>query len=465
MNECQLGEKGKIKSHRHYMYPARLSTAIQTLSTVAQSLSTTIITMSPLPSDTQNPCVLLHGPEHTSISTTYLSVPALSDYPSDYVLLRIAFVGVCGSDVHFYMHGGVGSDRRKYAQWFVAQGQHGVGHGDGGVKRRNEFEGLVMGHEASATVLEVGGGVKRLKVDDRVAIEPGVPCRSCARCVEGLYNLCFGMRFAASFYESVGEGGSGEGVMRATPGTLCRYFVLPESLCYKLPGRVGLEEGVLVEPLAVGVHAVRLAGVSAVNGHRVVVVCGAGTIGLVGAALSCAFGAAKVVLVDVNGKRLEFTKRWLCGEGGAARTAGAEVLTFESDVGVDAVENARRLKVQCELDVGADIVLEASGVSSATALGVYVLRTGGHMVQTGLSKKPLMNDFPIVELSEKETHLHRAFRYKEGDFEVARDLMGRGVVGSMKELINEVFDFERYEDAWKATRAGKGIKNMIRVQD
>lgn len=418
--------------------------------------------MSPLPSDTQNPCVLLHGPEHTSISTTYLPVPDLADYPSDYVLLRTAFVGVCGSDVHFYMHGGVGGDRRKYAQRFVAQGQNGVGDcdGDGGAKRRNEFEGLVMGHDASATVLEVGGGVKRLKVDDRVAIEPGVPCRSCARCVEGLYNLCFGMRFAASFYESVGEE-----VMRATPGTLCRYFVLPESLCYQLPRRVGLEEGVLVEPLAVGVHAVRLAGVSAVSGHGVVVVCGAGTIGLVSAALSCAFGAGKVVLVDVNGERLDFARRWLCGEGGAARTAGAEVLTFESDVGVDAVENARRLRVQCGLGVGADIVLEASGVSSATALGVYVLRTGGHMVQTGLSKKPLMNDFPIVELSEKEIHLHGAFRYKEGDFEVARNLLGRGVVGSMKELINEVFDFERYEDAWKATRAGKGIKNMIRVQD
>jgi len=374
------------------------------------------------------------------------------------------------------MHGGVGGDERKYAQYYVGQGRErngGVsvdGEENGERRGRNEteteFEGLVMGHEASATVLRVGCGVRGLRVGDRVAIEPGVPCRRCTRCVEGMYNLCFEMRFAASFYESAGENGEGgNALMRATPGTLCRYFVLPESLCYKLPGHVGLDEGVLVEPLAVGVHAVRLAGVSPVDGHGVVVVCGAGTIGVVSAALSCAFGAAKVVLVDVNGGRLEFAKSWLCGEGGAARIAGAEVLTFESEVGADAVENARRLRARCGLDVGADVVLEASGVADATALGVYVLRTGGQMVQTGLAKKPLMSGFPIVELSEKEIHLHGAFRYKGGDFEIARDLLGRGVVGPVKELINEVFDFERYEDAWKATRDGKGIKNMIRVQD
>lgn len=408
-----------------------------------------------------NPCVLLHGPENTSISAAHLAVPDLCLYPPDHVLLRIAFVGVCGSDVHFYLHGGIGNDERKYAQYFVSQGegQDDVAKADSRDKGRSEFEGLVMGHEATATVVQIGSDVKMLKEDDRVAVEPGVPCRRCARCIEGQYHLCFDMRFAASFYESVENG---KVVMRSTPGALCKYFVLPESLCYTLPAHIGLDEGVLVEPLAVGVHAVRLAGVSPEPGHGVVVVSGAGTIGLVSAAVSCAFGASKVVLVDVNKDRLAFAEHWLCGEGGAAKRAGSEVRTFEVSTDVDAIANARLLRAECGLNIGADVVLEASGVFSATALGVYVLRGGGHMVQTGLSKSPLMGDFPIVELSEKEIHLHGAFRYKAGDFEVARDLLGRGLVGPVKELINEVFDFERYEDAWKATRDGKGIKNLVR---
>ena len=368
-------------------------------------------------------------------------------------------MGVCGSDVHFYAHGGVGSDQRKYAQYFVGQARE----KDGAVRDEKgvggDFEGLVMGHEASATVVRVGAEVDDLKEGDRVAVEPGVPCGKCARCADGRYNLCFDMRFAASFHESVEDG---KVVMRSTPGMLCKYFVLPERLCYKLPGHVGLDEGVLIEPLAVGVHAVRLAGVSADLGHGNVVISGAGTIGLVSAAVSCAFGARRVVLVDVNEKRLEFAKKWLGSDGGAAQRAGVEVRTFVSRMDVDAAANAARLKAESELDIGADIVLEASGVSSAIALGVYVLRTGGHMVQTGLSKSALMKDFPIVDLSEKEIHLHGAFRYGAGDFEVAQDLVSRGLVGKVKELINEVFEFKNYESAWEATREGKGIKNLIR---
>ena len=331
-----------------------------------------------------------------------------------------------------------------------------------------------MGHEASATILESGPGVSDdiLKAGDKVAIEPGVPCRSCERCSEGTYNLCPGMRFAASFYEE--EDASGKqngdnveaGVMRATPGVLSKYYVLPASLCYKVSESVDLQEAVFVEPLAVAVHAVRLAGLNPMI--KTVLITGAGTIGLVTAAVSCAYGANKVILVDVNAKKLESAKKWLCGEKGAATLAGVTILTFDSSRYTGADETASALKTECDVMSGIDAVIEASGHPSATALSIKMLRSGGSMVQTGLSKTPGMDNFPIVDLSEKEIHLHGAFRYKAGDFAVARDLLGKGVVGPIGELISKVWEFEEYEDAWKATRdgMGSGVKNLIRgVQD
>ncbi|KAK9334586.1 chaperonin 10-like protein [Lipomyces starkeyi] len=106
---------------------------------------------------------------------------------------------------------------------------------------------MVLGHESAGVVAEVGSGVTSLKVGDRVALEPGIPCRYCAHCKAGYYNLCADMKFAA------------------TPpydGTLCRYYVLPEDFCVKLPDTVSLEEGALVEPLSVAVHVSRLAKIT-----------------------------------------------------------------------------------------------------------------------------------------------------------------------------------------------------------
>lgn len=415
-----------------------------------------------------NPSVLLHGPKSSSISTTFLPVPTLSSYPPDYVLLRISYVGVCGSDVHFYLHGGVGSDPRKYAQHFCSQNQD----------KANGSVGLVMGHEATATVLETGSGVnaRDLVSGDRVAIEPGVPCRTCVRCAEGMYNLCADMRFAASFFEeplpsSFSNGldaGTGAGsndsspVMGATPGTLCKYYVLPASLCYKLPENISLQEGVLIEPLAVAVHAARLVGVNPMT--QTVLITGAGTVGLLIAAVCCAYGAAKIILIDVETRKLKFAQQWLCSEGGAAARAGAEVKIFDSSaVNGQARDIARQLQSEFRLGVGVDAAVEASGSPSATALAIFALRPGGTMVQTGLSKTPTMDGFPIVDLSEKEIRLTGAFRYKNGDFAVARDLLGRGLVGPVGRLISKIWLFEEYEEAWRATMQGKGegTKNII----
>jgi len=128
---------------------------------------------------------------------------------------------------------------------------------------------LVMGHEASGVVHSVGKMVHSLKPGDRVAIEPGFPCRRCKRCKEGRYNLCPEMKFAASPPDS--------------HGALAKFYRLPEDFCYKIPPCLGLDEAVLVEPLAVAVHIVRLADIRPGNS---VVIFGAGTIGLFAAAVA-----------------------------------------------------------------------------------------------------------------------------------------------------------------------------------
>lgn len=349
----------------------------------------------------------------------------------------------------------MGSDSTKYAQ-----NQHA------------QFPGLVMGHEATATVLDIGSGVSSLTAGDTVAIEPGIPCRKCPRCSEGWYNLCPDMRFAASFHTEIDDQRSdSQNRTGNTPGALCKYYVLPESLCYKLPKGVGLDEGVLVEPLAVAVHAIRMVNINPVtmSGRKSLVVFGAGTVGLLSAAVGCAFGVGKIVLVDINRQKLDFAKSWLTQTQpslGAATRAGTDIHTFQSELGIPPTETARKICASAALDDdgGAHYVVEASGAASATATGIAVLRTGGEMVQTGLSKKPAMDAFPIVDLSEKEIHLHGAFRYKAGDFATAVDLLGRGVVGKVGELISRTFAFEEYEAAWKATRDGEGLgtKNLIR---
>lgn len=106
-----------------------------------------------------------------------------------------------------------------------------------------------MGHEASGTISSIGSGVTQVRVGDRVAIEPGTPCRFCSACKNGTYNLCRQMRFAAA-------PGPPD-----TQGTLSKYFRIAEDFVYKLDEGIGLEEAVLVEPTAVAVHAVKLADV------------------------------------------------------------------------------------------------------------------------------------------------------------------------------------------------------------
>lgn len=292
-----------------------------------------------------------------------------------------------------------------------------------------------MGHEASGTIHAVGSAVTRVKPGDRVAIEPGIPCRRCTRCKAGRYNLCPDMRFAADPPQ--------------THGTLCRVFRIPEDFVYAIPDGLHLREAVLVEPLAVAVHGVRLAGLTP---GQSVLVQGLGTIGLLAAAVARAYGAREVFVTDINQIKLDFAASFV-----------PQCRPFATNLKATPFDEAERFKREMDLADGVDVVLECTGVESSAQTGLHISASGGVYVQIGLGKAD--QTLPLGVMCEKETVVKTAFRYGPGDYEIALELLGSGkiAVGSM---ISSVTPFERAPEAWERMRRGEGIKNLIEgVQD
>ena len=210
------------------------------------------------------------------------------------VLVEIALVGVCGSDVHYYEHGRVGTR--------VVRAPH------------------VLGHEASGRVVALGEGATTHAAGDRVAIEPGVPCGRCRECRGGSYNLCRDVAFLGA---------------PPTDGAFTRYVAIHEDFAFALPLEVSDAAGALIEPLAVGGWACRRAGVTA--GDRVLVT-GAGPIGLLAAQVARASGATEVTVTDVNERRLEMALRV-----GATRAVRPGSAVGEADALLECSGNAEAL--------------------------------------------------------------------------------------------------------------------------
>ncbi|KAK9319169.1 GroES-like protein [Lipomyces orientalis] len=354
--------------------------------------------------DTNLSC-LLYGPG--KVRFVDRQVPSIED-PHD-ILIRISYVGVCGSDAHFWTHGGV-------------------------MRKVSEEEPLVMGHEASGIVHSVGPAVTSVVPGDRVAVEPGFPCRRCKQCKAGRYNICPDMKFAAD--------------PPGNHGTLARFFRIPEDFAYKIPDSLSLQEAVLVEPLSVAVHGVRTAMLAP---GQSVLVQGSGTIGLLAATTAKAFGARAVFIADINNAKLDFAKTFV----------GCD--TFVPDLTSTPYEEAARFKKEMDLEDGVDVILECTGVESSVQTGLYASAAGGVLVQIGLGKADLT--LPILAMCEKETVLKTAWRYAPGDYEVALELLKSGKI-SVKPLISSTVSFENAPEAWEKTRKGEGIKNIIEgVQD
>lgn len=305
----------------------------------------------------------------------------------------------------------------------------------------NPSTGIVMGHEASGTIHSIGPQVTSVAVGDRVALEPCLPCRSCTFCKSGTYNLCRSMRFAAA-------PGPPD-----TPGCLSKYYAIAEDFVYKIPDHMGLDEAVLVEPLAVGVHAIRMGDVKP---GECVVVMGSGTIGMMCAAVAQEFGALRVIVVDVLQSKLDFAKSWL----------GVEIYLSSSSPSVHPANNAADLLKTFGLEEEGtdttggkvDTVIEASGAASSIEAGIHLLRPGGKFVQTGLGRPKI--EFPIVAMSQKELMVRGCFRYGPGDYELAVKYLEKKKI-DVKPLISSVSKFEDATEAWDKTARGEGVKNLI----
>lgn len=313
------------------------------------------------------------------------------------VKIDIDTVGVCGSDVHYYTHGRIGD--------FVVKAP------------------MVLGHEGSGTITEIGGGVTDLRVGDRVCMEPGVPNLASRASKLGIYNV----DPAVTFW--------------ATPpvhGILTPSVVHPAAFTYKLPEKVSFAEGAMVEPFAIGMQAAARAKI--VPGD-VAVVTGCGTIGIMVALAALAGGCSKVIVTDISAEKLAI----------AAQYDGVVPVNVTEETLWDAV-------VRETGDWGADIVFEASGAPQVFNDAVRATRPGGCIVLVGLPPKDV--SFDVNAAVVREVRIETVFRYANV-FDRALELIASGKV-DLNPLITETFSFEQSIEAFE--RAAKGLPTDIKLQ-
>lgn len=293
------------------------------------------------------------------------------------VRIKLHTVGICGSDVHYYTHGSIGP--------FVVNAP------------------MILGHEASGTVIEVGPDVTHLKEGDRVCMEPGIPDPNSRATQLGMYNIDPAVRFWAT--------PPVHGILRPT-------CVHPEAFTFKLPDAVSFAEAAMVEPLAVGVHAATKARVKPGD---IAVVLGAGPIGLVTALSALAAGCAHVFVTDLAEKKLEIA-------GALSRAITPVNVQFENIVDIVMRETQ---------GWGADIVFEATGSPHAAKTVFEPLAPGGCVVMIGGQSEPIAYDAGAAMI--REARVENIFRYAHV-FPRCVGMLNSGAI-DVKPLITQTFDF------------------------
>ena len=312
------------------------------------------------------------------------------------VRIKMHTVGICGSDVHYYTHGRIGD--------FVVRAP------------------MILGHEASGTVIEAGAAVKTLKIGDRVCMEPGIPDPNSRATRLGLYNIDPAVRFWAT--------PPVHGILRPT-------VVHPGAFTYKLPDNVSFAEAAMVEPLAVGVHAATRAQI---RPGDVALVSGAGPIGLVTALAALAAGCARVYVTDMDDSKLAIA---------------ASLSTAITALNVKSGPLARIL--QDTGGWGVEVVFECSGAARAAA-GVFdPLAPGGRVVYVGITLEPFPYD--LAKAMVREARVEHIFRYAHV-FPRCVGLLSSGAI-DVKPLITRSFDFADAVGAFEiAASAPRGQVKM-----
>ena len=321
----------------------------------------------------------------------------------DEVLVKLEYVGICGSDMHYYEMGRIGD--------YIVEPP------------------FVLGHEPGGTVVEVGKNVTHLKPGDRVALEPGKTCGRCRFCREGKYNLCPDVVFFAT---------------PPVDGVFQEYVAHPEDLCFKLPENDSTLEGALIEPLAVGFHAAKQGDAHA---GQTAVVFGAGCIGLVSMMALKACGVSRVYVVDVMQKRLD-----------KALELGADgVINGKED---DVLAMARELTD----GEGFDLAIETAGTEITTNQAIQAVRKGSNIVLVGYGKTGMMNMMMSLAL-DKEVTFKTVFRYRH-IYPMAIDAVAQGKV-DLKGIATHIFDFDDIQTAMDRSVNEKSeiVKAVVKIAE
>jgi len=340
-------------------------------------------------STTTMQAAVLHAPGDLRLEEIERPRPA-----PDEALVAIRMNGICGSDVHFYREGRLGP--------FVVDRPY------------------VPGHEACGVVAEVGSACAGLREGDRVAVEPGIPCRRCRWCKTGRYNLCPDVRFLSAPPEN---------------GTFADYVAVPGDFLHPLPDDLSDEEGAFLEPFSVAVQACNRGGLRA--GARFVVL-GAGPIGLITALAARAYGGVPAGIVDVNERRLEFARSI-----GLARTVAAGPTPAGGAAG--ATDPVTAAVLDATGGEGADLVFDCTGSSKAASSAPGLAARGGVVVLVGWPEIAAPT-FPLETVLEKELDVRGVNRYCN-TFPTAIALLAERRI-DLSPLVSHRFPFERVLDAF-----------------
>lgn len=295
--------------------------------------------------------------------------------------------GICGSDLHYYNHGGFGTVRVR--------------------------EPMILGHEVAGTIKALGEGVSGLAVGDRVAVSPSRPCNYCEYCLKGMQNHCLNMRFYGSAMP-----------MPHIQGAFRQRLVADSAQCHKIAPNVSINEAAFAEPFAVTLHAVTRAG--ALTGKRVLVT-GCGPIGVLSIIAARVHGAREIVATDVMDAVLQ------------------KALEIGADRVINVANEPEALWAYAANKGYFDVHFEASGNQAAVRSGLEVLRPRSILVQLGLGGDISIPQNMVVA---KEIEMKGTFRF-HGEFALAVDLINAGRV-DFAPLLTEIFPVDDVVNAFEA---------------
>ncbi|KZT01057.1 GroES-like protein [Laetiporus sulphureus 93-53] len=363
--------------------------------------------MSPVALPTQH-AVVLHGAKDLRYEERTLWPPQQGQ-----AQVAVLATGLCGSDLHYYMHGRNGD--------FVVQ------------------QPLVLGHEAAGIVTAVGPGVRHLVPGQRVAIEAGIMCNNCSFCAKGRYNLCKNMRFCSSAK-----------TFPHSDGTLQDRMNHPAHVLHPLPDNCTFEQAALAEPLSVLLHASRRAGLTP-EVPSSVLVFGVGAIGLLACALARSYGASRVVAIDINQARLNFAR-----EQGFAQQVYCLPMVDKAKTTDEQLRRAKET-ISAALSAfnmpdGFDVVFECTGAEPCIQMSIHAAVTGGKVMLVGMGSRNVT--LPLSAAATREVDILGSFRYAN-TYPTALALLASGKLPNIERIISHRFPLEEAARAFDLMAKGR----------